>query len=244
MKFSVLTLFPEFFAVLDNYSIVGRAIKEGKISLETINIRDFSNNKHGQVDDYSYGGGPGMVMMAPPIKRAIDFCKKETSHIIYISAHGSTLSQKKLVELSKKDHIILLNGHYEGIDNRIIENYIDEEISIGDYILTGSEIPSMVVIDGISRLIDGVLSSSENYTNESFYNGWLEYPQYTRPKTFDGIDVPDILLSGNHKKIDEYRKYESIKNTLIKRPDLIDKIELTKDELNILNRIIAERGKS
>ncbi|WP_036728852.1 tRNA (guanosine(37)-N1)-methyltransferase TrmD [Peptoniphilus mikwangii] len=240
MKFSILTLFPEFFDALRNYSIVGRAIEESKIEINTVNIRDFSENKHGQIDDYSYGGGPGMVMMAPPIYRAIKSVESENSKVIYLSPQGKTLTQKKLIELSKIEHLVLLNGHYEGIDNRIIENYVDEEISIGDYVLTGAEIPSMVLIDGITRLLPGVLSSDESYSIESHYNGILEYPQYTRPSSFNGYDVPEILLSGNHEKIKQYRIYEAIKVTLKKRPELLDRDKLSDYEKKILNDIEFE----
>lgn len=235
MKFSILTLFPEFFEILENYSIISRAIKEKQIDLKTVNIRDFSENKHHKVDDYPYGGGPGMLMQVPPIKKAIDSVKTANSKVIYLSAQGSVLNQKKLVDLSKEEHLILLNGHYEGIDNRVIENYVDEEISIGDYVLTGGEMASMVLIDGITRLLPGVLSSSESYSDESHYRGILEYPQYTRPQNFEGFEVPEVLLSGNHKLIEDYRRREALKNTLLKRPDLLKEEILTSEELDILN---------
>ncbi|SHH25222.1 tRNA (guanine37-N1)-methyltransferase [Anaerosphaera aminiphila DSM 21120] len=241
MKFSILTLFPEFFDCLNNYSIIGRAIKEAKIELETVNIRDFSQNKHGQVDDYSYGGGPGMVMQVGPIYRAIESVKKNNSKVVYLSPKGRVLTQKKLIEYSNLEHLILLNGHYEGIDNRVVENYIDEEISIGDYVLTGAEIPSMVLIDGIARLIPGVLSSEESYSLESHYNGLLEYPQYTRPKEFNGLEVPDVLLSGDHKKIEQYRICQAIRTTLENRPDLIDRSKLSDIEKKYLDYIESER---
>lgn len=240
MKFSILTLFPEFFEILNDYSIIGRAIKKGKVEVESINIRDFSGNKHGQVDDYSYGGGPGMVMQPGPIFRSIESVKKENSKVIFLSPQGKVLTQNKLNELSKLEHIVLLNGHYEGIDNRIIENYVDEEISLGDFVLTGGEIASMALIDGVTRLLPGVLSSEESYESESHYNGILEFPQYTRPKVFNGHDVPDILLSGDHKKIEQYRKYQAIKVTLEKRPDLIDRSKLSDLELKFLKDIISE----
>lgn len=240
MKFSILTLFPEFFEILNDYSIIGRAIKKGKVEVESINIRDFSGNKHGQVDDYSYGGGPGMVMQPGPIFRSIESVKKENSKVIFLSPQGKVLTQNKLNELSKLEHIVLLNGHYEGIDNRIIENYVDEEISLGDFVLTGGEIASMALIDGVTRLLPGVLSSEESYESESHYNGILEFPQYTRPKVFNGHDVPDVLLSGDHKKIEQYRKYQAIKVTLEKRPDLIDRSKLSDLELKFLKDIISE----
>lgn len=223
MNIDVLTLFPDFFQSLNSYSIIGRAIGEGKINLNCINIRDFSKDKHKRVDDYPFGGGPGMVMQIEPIYEAINSVKTDDSKVIFLSPQGKRLNQEMAKSLSEENHIILLCGHYEGIDNRIIENYVDEELSIGDYVLTGGEIPAMVLIDCISRLIPGVLSSEESYMDESHYDGYLEYPQYTRPREFNGIKVPDILLSGDHAKIDKWRREESIRITMEKRPDLIDK---------------------
>ena len=223
MNIDVLTLFPDFFQSLNSYSIIGRAIGEGKINLNCINIRDFSKDKHKRVDDYPFGGGPGMVMQIEPIYEAINSVKTDDSKVIFLSPQGKKLDQKMAKSLSEENHIILLCGHYEGIDNRIIENYVDEEISIGDYVLTGGEIPAMVLIDCISRLIPGVLSSEESYMDESHYDGYLEYPQYTRPREFNGIKVPDILLSGDHAKVAKWRREESIRITMEKRPDLMDK---------------------
>lgn len=223
MNIDILTLFPEFFQGLNSYSIIGRAIGEGKINLNCINIRDFSKDKHKRVDDYPFGGGPGMVMQIEPIYEAINSVKTDDSKVIFLSPQGKRLNQEMAKSLSEENHIILLCGHYEGIDNRIIENYVDEEISIGDYVLTGGEIPAMVLIDCISRLIPGVLSSEESYMDESHYDGYLEYPQYTRPREFNGIKVPDILLSGDHAKVAKWRREESIRITMEKRPDLMDK---------------------
>lgn len=223
MNIDILTLFPDFFQSLNSYSIIGRAIGEGKINLNCVNIRDFSKDKHKRVDDYPFGGGPGMVMQIEPIYEAINSVKTDDSRVIFLSPQGKRLNQEMAKSLSEENNIILLCGHYEGIDNRIIENYVDEEISIGDYVLTGGEIPAMVLIDCISRLIPGVLSSEESYMDESHYDGYLEYPQYTRPREFNGIKVPDILLSGDHAKIDKWRREESIRITMEKRPDLIDK---------------------
>lgn len=237
MKFSILTIFPEFFDGLKDYSIIARAIKNNLIEVETVNIRDFSNDKHKKVDDYPYGGGPGMLMQVEPIYRSIESVRTDKSRVIYLSPQGKRLNQSKLVELSKEDHLVLLNGHYEGIDYRIVENYVDEEISIGDFVLTGAEIASMLIVDGVSRLIPGVLSSEESYMEESFYNGLLEYPQYTRPRTFNGLSVPDILLSGDHEKIREYRKFMSLKLTYLKRPDLIDREKLSDYEKELLSKI-------
>ena len=179
-------------------------------------------------------------MQPGPIYRAIENVKSENSKVIYLSPQGKVLTQQKLNELAKLDHIVLLNGHYEGIDNRIIENYIDEEISLGDFVLTGGEIASVALIDGVSRLLPGVLSSSESYESESHYNGILEFPQYTRPRIFNGFEVPEVLLSGDHKKIEQYRMYQAIKVTLEKRPDLIDRSKLSDLEIKYLNNIINE----
>ena len=237
MKFDILTIFPEFFQILDEFSIIGRAIEENIIQINNVNIRDFSNDKHKRVDDYPFGGGPGMIMKPEPIFEAINSVKNENSKVIYLSPQGKKLNQKMANSLSKESHLILLCGHYEGIDNRIIENFVDEEISIGDYVLTGGEIPALVLIDCITRLIPGTLKSDESFIDESHYNEWLEYPQYTRPREFNGLKVPDVLLEGNHRKINEWRKYQSIKTNLEKRPDLIENIEFTKEEEAILKAL-------
>jgi len=237
MIIDVLTLFPEFFDVLKNFSIIGRALEKELFSFNAVNIRDFSKDKHKRVDDYPYGGGPGMVMKPEPIYEAITSIKSENSYVICLSPQGKLYDQETAKFLSNKEHIILLCGHYEGIDNRIIENYVDMVLSIGDYVLTGGEIPAMVIIDSIVRLIPGALSSEESYTDESHYNGLLEYPQYTRPRVFNGFEVPDILLSGHHEKILEWRKYQSLKNTYLMRPDLLEKRELSNKERKILEEI-------
>lgn len=225
MKIDILTLFPEFFQNMLTFSIIGRAIEKNIVAINCINIRDFSKDKHKKVDDYPFGGGPGMVMQPGPIFDALCSVKSDNSKVIYLSPQGKRLNQEIANYLSKEENLILLCGHYEGIDNRIIDNYIDEEISIGDYVLTGGEIPALVLIDAITRLLPGVLSTDESFTDESHYDGLLEYPQYTRPREFNGINVPDILLSGDHKKIAEWRKDESMRVTLDKRPDLIDENE-------------------
>lgn len=234
MKIDILTLFPEFFSTLSNWSMIGRAIEKDALNLNYINIRDFSKNKHKKVDDYPFGGGPGMVMTPQPIYDAINSVKESKSKVIYLSPQGKLLNQDIINELSKEEHLILLCGHYEGIDNRLIENYIDEEISIGDYVLTGGEIPSMVIIDSLARLLPGVLKSEESYREESHYEGLLEHPQYTRPREFKDINVPDILLSGDHAKIKKWKKIESLKATLEKRPDLFNKVDLTKEDEDLL----------
>ncbi|TCU70608.1 tRNA (guanine37-N1)-methyltransferase [Tissierella praeacuta] len=237
MKIDILSLFPEFFSPLLSWSIIGRACEENKVSINSINIREFSQNKHKKVDDYPFGGGRGMVMKPEPIFRAIKSVRDKNSRVIYLSPQGKKFNQELANELSKEEHLILLCGHYEGIDNRIIEHYIDEEISIGDFVLTGGEIPAMIIIDAIVRLLPGVLRSDESFTDESHYNGLLEYPQYTRPREFNGYSVPDILLSGNHGKIETWRKEESLKATLLKRPDLLKQKTLSKEELIILSKI-------
>ena len=219
MKFDVLTLFPEMFNCL-NESITGRAIKNGKIDINLVNIRDFSNNKHKKVDDTPYGGGAGMVMMPDVVYRAYQSVKDTNTKVIYMTPQGRTLDQRKVEKLSKEEHLIILCGHYEGIDQRVIDKIVDEEISIGDYVLTGGEIPAVVLIDSVSRYVDGVLKK-DSIKEESFSNGLLEYPQYTRPEVFEGEKVPEILLSGNHQEINKWRKEQSFEITKKKRPDLL-----------------------
>ena len=236
----MLTLFPELFDAFEKYSIVGRTIEKGLFSLNKVDIRDFSKDKHKRVDDYSFGGGPGMVMRPEPIYDALSNVKSEDSIVIYLSPQGKTYNQELANFLSKEKHLILLCGHYEGIDNRIIDNYVDLEISIDDYVLTGGEIPAMVLIESIIRLLPGALSGKESYVNESHYNGLLEYPQYTRPRTFHDFNVPEILLSGDHKKIEKWRKYKSLETTYIKRPDLLEKRNLTEIEMKMLRTIEEE----
>lgn len=240
MKIDVLTLFPEFFSNLSNWSIIGRALENKVLSLGLINIRDFSKNKHKKVDDYPFGGSPGMLMTPEPIYEAINSIKQENSRVIYLSPQGKKLNQEMINELSKEEHLIFLCGHYEGIDNRVIENYIDEEISIGDYVLTGGEIPAMVMIDSVVRLLPDVLREEGSYQDESHYNGLLEYPQYTRPRVYKEKGVPSVLLSGNHSEIEKWRKYESLKATLIKRPDLLNEIDLTEEDEKLLLLIREE----
>jgi tRNA (guanine37-N1)-methyltransferase len=240
MIIDVLTLFPDIFSDMINWSIIGRAVENNIIEINSINIRDFSKNKHKKVDDYPFGGGPGMVMTPEPIYDAISSVRSIDSKVIYLSPQGKKLNQKILNDLSEESHLILLCGHYEGIDNRIIENYVHEEISIGDFVLTGGEIPAMVLIDGITRLLPGVLSTDESFLDESHYNGVLEHPQYTRPRIFKDLDVPEVLLSGNHQKIDDWKTYEALKTTLIKRPDLLNNIDLDEKTINLVGKIKLE----
>lgn len=237
MKFSVLTIFPEMFTPL-NTSITGRAIKNKLIELELIDIRDFSKDTHNSVDDTPYGGGAGMVMKADVIYYTIKSIKQENSKVIYLSPKGKTLTQEKVKELSKEKHLVLLAGHYEGIDQRVIDKSVDEEISIGDYILTGGEIPAMVLIDSVARLVEGVISKDS--VQDSFENNLLEYPQYTRPESFLDISVPEILKSGNHEEIAKWRRRESLKLTFLKRPDLLEKAILTNEDKEYLNKLKKE----
>ena len=219
MKFDVLTLFPEMFDTL-NQSIIGKAKEKELIDINLINIRDFSNNKHKKVDDTPYGGGAGMVIKPDVVYDAYKSIENKDAKVIYMSPQGKILNQKKVEDLSKQKHLIILCGHYEGIDQRVLDKIVDEEISIGDYVLTGGEIPAMVLIDSISRYVEGVISQ-ESIEEESFSNGLLEYPQYTRPEVFQGEKVPEILLSGHHENIEKWRKDKSIEITKKKRPDLL-----------------------
>lgn len=221
MKFNILTLFPEMFEPIKQ-SIIGRASQKNLIEMNIINIRDFSKNKHKKVDDTPYGGGAGMVMMPDVVYDAYTSIQdKENAKVIYLSPKGKVLNQKKVEELSKEEHIILLCGHYEGIDERVLEEIVDEEISIGDYVLTGGELPAMVLIDSVSRYVEGVLRN-ESIKEESFSNGLLEYPQYTRPEVFLNKKVPEVLLSGHHENIKKWREEQSLKVTKQKRPDLLE----------------------
>ena len=238
MKFDVLTLFPEMFEVL-NQSILGKAQEKNLIDINLINIRDFSKDKHKKVDDTPYGGGAGMVMRADVVYDAFKSVETPNSKLIYLTPQGKTLNQAKVEELAKNEHLILLCGHYEGIDQRVIDKIVDEEISIGDYVLTGGEIPAMVLIDSVSRYIEGVIKN-DSKKEESFSQGLLEYPQYTRPEEFEGQKVPEVLLSGHHQKIEKWRKEQAIKITLNKRPDLIKKYNFSEEEKKILEKIENE----
>ena len=224
MTFDVMTLFPELIDNITSESIIGRARKSGAITVRTHNIRDYSQDKHRRVDDTPYGGGMGMLMAAPPIYRCykdVRSKQKGSSVCVFMSAQGRVLDQKKALELSKYDNITILCGHYEGVDRRIVDEIVDDEISIGDYVLTGGELPSCILIDVVSRMCEGVLSADECFENESIIGGVLEYPQYTRPEEFNGRKVPEVLLSGDHKKIEKWRREEALKLTAQNRPDLL-----------------------
>ena len=258
MQFDVLTLFPEMFDIL-NESIIGRAKEKGLINVNLINIRDFSKNKHKKVDDTPYGGGAGMVIQpdvvydaykavisnikdvmnvtnSKKIENTENIEKSAKTRVIYMSPQGKKLDQQKVEELSKQEHLILLCGHYEGIDQRVLDSIVDEEISIGDYVLTGGELPAMVLIDSVSRYVEGVLKDGST-TEESFSQGLLEYPQYTRPEVFEEKQVPEVLRSGNHQMIDKWRREQSLKRTLEKRPDLLEKVDLSDEDKKILEKI-------
>ena len=221
MKFDVLTLFPEMFTPLQE-SIIGRAREKEIIEINLINIRDFSKDKHKKVDDTPYGGGAGMVMKPDVVYDAYASVKDEKAKVIYLSPQGKVLNQEKVKELSKEQHLILLCGHYEGIDQRVLDEIVDEEISIGDYVLTGGELPAMVLIDSVSRYVEGVLND-ESTAEESFASNLLEYPQYTRPEEFHGNKVPEVLISGHHENIKKWREEKSLEVTKRKRPDLLEK---------------------
>ena len=219
MKLSIITLFPEVFHPILNSSILKRAQEKGLVNFKLINLRDFGEGKHQQVDDRPYGGGAGMVLRADILAKAVH--KVRSHKIILMSASGKPYKQTKAREFSKLKHLIIVCGHYEGIDQRFIDKYVDEEISIGDYVLTGGEVPAMVIIDSITRLIPGVLQKPEAIINESFSEGLLEYPQYTRPEEFEGEKVPEVLLSGNHAEIKKWRSQKSLEKTKKIRPDLL-----------------------
>lgn len=226
MQIDVLTIFPEFFDVL-NQGILGRAIGEGKFSVQAVNIRDFSKDKHKKTDDTPYGGGAGMLMTPDPIVSAVESVDaRRKAYRIYMSPRGKTLNQDMVERLAKEDRLLILCGDYEGVDQRAIDLCIDEEVSIGDYVLTGGELPALVLINAVARYIDGVLGSSESTSEESFSNGLLEYPQYTRPEVYRGLGVPKVLLGGNHKDIEKWRVEKSLEITMKNRPDLLLKLNL------------------
>lgn len=243
MRIDILTLFPEMFEAVLKESIIGRAVEKQLLELEFHNIRDYSDNKHKKVDDYPYGGGLGLIMQCQPIFDAVEAVKAEIGekpHIILMSPQGRTFDQSKAEELSCLKSITIICGHYEGIDERVTEALADEEISIGDFVLTGGEIAAMAVVDATCRLIPGVLKEDASYTVESFNKGLLEYPQYTRPPVFLGMPVPEVLLSGHHENIEKWRRYQALKRTYERRPDLLSESELSEEDLKFLDKIKEE----
>ena len=238
MHFKIVTIFPKELSISLSYGVVGNAINDNKIRIDYFDPRDHADNKHGSIDDKPYGGGPGMVMQANPVLESIDQARDNSLDIpvFFLSPRGETFDQNKAKELSKMDKIILVSSRYEGLDQRAIDQTDNhEEISIGDYILSGGEAACTVVIDSIARLIPGVLGDDESILEESFSDGLLEYPHYTRPSEVNGESVPDILLSGDHKKIEQWRKIQSLKNTQMRRPDLIDRSKLTEDQVKVID---------
>lgn len=240
MRFHVMTLFPDMVAGGLGTSITGRAIENHIFELSIVNIRDYSRDKHKHVDDYPYGGGAGMVMQPGPVYDCYQDIVKDMNkkpRVIYMTPQGKVFNQAIAEELSREEELIFLCGHYEGIDERVLEEIVTDEVSIGDYVLTGGELPAMVMIDSISRLIPGVLNNDDSAEYESFQDGLLEYPQYTRPETFMDKKVPPVLLSGHHGNIEKWRREESLKRTLLRRPELLETAELTKDDKKILEML-------
>ena len=232
MKIAILSLFPEMFDSFLTTSIIGRAREEKLIDIEPVNIRPYSEKKHKNTDDYPFGGGAGMVMMAQPIVDCVRDMRAQgyLGKCIYMSPRGKALTQQKVMELAKEDGLILLCGHYEGVDQRAIELVVDEEISLGDFVLTGGELAAMALTDAVARYVPGVLGSEESTGEESFTDGLLEYPQYTRPREYEGMEVPEVLLNGDHAKIRKWRREQSLLTTLHVRPDLFDVAEMTQKE--------------
>ena len=240
MKIKIITLFPSMYEGFVSESIIKRAIEKNVVSVELIDMRDYSMNKHRHVDDTPYGGGAGMVLAVDVVDRAIKANSNENSYKILMTPQGKTYSQQKALELSKMEEIVIICGHYEGFDERV-RDYVDDEISIGDYVLTGGELASMVVADSVIRLLDHAIKQ-ESYEEDSFSMGLLEYPQYTRPLVYDGKEVPAVLVNGNHKLINEYRKKESLRKTLLRRPDLLENYSLTKEEEKLLKIVKEEEN--
>lgn len=240
MRIDVLTLFPDMCRCVYEESIIGRAVAKGILEIYSHNIRDFSNDKHHRVDDTPYGGGMGMLMQAQPVYDCYKHVCTEVGkrpHLIFLSPQGNVFTQEKAIELSKHDNLAFLCGHYEGIDERVLEEIVDEEISIGNFVLTGGELPALVVIDAVARMIDGVLPNEEAFSQESIYNGMLEHPQYTKPYEWEGKTVPDVLLSGHHANIEKWKREQSLAVTLKKRPELLDNVHLSEKDIEFLDKL-------
>ena len=240
MRIDILTLFPDMCRAVFTESIVGRALQKGLIEINAVNIRDYTQDKHNRVDDTPYGGGMGMLMQAQPIYdcwRALCDESGDRPHLIYLSPQGKTLTQQRARELSRLPHLALLCGHYEGIDERVLEEIVDEEISIGDYVLTGGELPALVLTDCVARMVDGVLPNEEAFSRESHYDGLLEHPQYTKPFEWNGKTVPEVLVSGHHANIEKWKRQESLRRTLERRPDLLEGAALSDTDRRFLEEI-------
>lgn len=244
MQIDILTLFPEMFSGVLGQSILQKAVEKSAVNYNVVNFREFADNKHSTVDDYPYGGGAGMVLKAQPIFDAVESLKENAKcgspRVILLCPQGERYEQRKAEELAKEEHLIFICGHYEGYDERIREHVVTDEISIGDYVLTGGELGAMVVVDSVVRLLPEVLGNQESHMKDSFSTGLLEHPHYTRPADFRGLKVPDVLISGNHKLIEEWRNKEALRRTLARRPDLLEKIELTDEQEKWLNEIKKE----
>ncbi len=240
IRFDVLTLFPDMFRAVLGDSIINRAKEKGLLELNFIDIRDYTKNKHRKVDDYPYSGGGGMLMTPQPIYDAyMSICEglDYKPYTVYMSPQGKTFNQGMAIEMSELSHIVLLCGHYEGVDQRVLDMIVDAEISIGDFVLTGGEIPAMAVIDAVSRMIPGVLAGENSYSDESHFSGLLEHPQYTRPEEFMGRKIPEVLISGHHERINRWKRQEALRNTLKKRPELLEKAELSGEDIKFLDEI-------
>ncbi len=247
MQIQAITLFPEMFAAITDHGVTGRALKQAIWSFEAINPRRFADNKLGYIDDRPFGGGPGMIMMAPPLKAALDEARKShqgSSKTVYLSPQGMPLSHQKAVELATLDNLVLLCGRYEGIDERLLQQEVDEEICIGDFVVSGGELPAMMLMDAVLRLIPGVLGDMQSAEQDSFADGLLDCPHYTRPIEFQGMAVPDVLRSGNHGLIAEWRLKQALQRTLARRPDLLEKRDLTPQESRLLQQIQQEERES
>ena len=243
MRIDILTLFCDMCSSVLGESIIGRARQAGKVEINCVDIRNYTNDKHRRVDDKPYGGGMGMIMQAQPIYDCYQALCEETKtkpHLIYMTPQGKTLTQQRVKELAKLDNIAILCGHYEGVDERVIEELQPEEISIGDYVLTGGELPALILADSISRMLDGVLSNSECFEEESHFNGLLEYPQYTHPAVWKNREVPEVLLSGHHENVDKWRRQQALSRTLKRRPDMLEDAQLTKEDIDFLASIDNE----
>ena len=240
MNFYVLTLFPEMIQQGLGTSITGRALEKGTISLEAVNIRDYAENKHHKVDDYPYGGGAGMVMQAAPVYGAYEAVKENMAsppRVVYLTPQGQVFHQKMAEELAREENLVFLCGHYEGIDERVLEEIVTDYVSIGDYVLTGGELPAMVMIDAISRMVPGVLSNEESARTESFSDNLLEHPQYSRPEVWRGKNVPQVLLSGHHANIERWRREQSLLRTAVRRPDLLETAVLSEKDKKYLHEM-------